>query len=104
MSIDTHKHHSAEELADLARRELDAINSRTEPLKPKDRIAIPVQEMPVQDPDARRKNMSEVALGYSRAGARGHDPRNMGGVVVNPVKSEKVSFDPADRLIILARQ
>lgn len=46
----------------------------------------------------------EVALGYSRATTLGHDPRNMGGVVVNPVKSEKVSFDPADRLIILARQ
>ncbi|MGQ3296536.1 MAG: CASTOR/POLLUX-related putative ion channel, partial [Shinella sp.] len=46
----------------------------------------------------------EVALGYSRANAPGHDPRNMGGVVVNPVKSEKITFDPTDRLIILARE
>lgn len=45
----------------------------------------------------------EVALGYSRAGAKGHDPRNLGGVVVNPVKSEKMTFGPDDRLIILAR-
>lgn len=45
----------------------------------------------------------EVALGYSRATAAGHDPRNMGGVVVNPAKSEKITFDPSDRLIILAR-
>jgi voltage-gated potassium channel Kch len=45
----------------------------------------------------------EVALGYSRANAAGHDPRNMGGVVVNPVKSDMVTFNPADRLIILSR-
>ena len=48
----------------------------------------------------------EVAIGYSRTGGagNGHDPRNMGGVVVNPAKSEKLTFDPSDRLIILARQ
>ena len=34
-------------------------------LKAKDRIAIPLQEMPAQDPHERRKNMSEVALGYT---------------------------------------
>lgn len=45
----------------------------------------------------------EVALGYSRANPAGEDPRNMGGVVVNPVKSELVAFGPNDRLIILAR-
>lgn len=45
----------------------------------------------------------EVALGYSRAGVSGHDPRNMGGVVVNPAKSDKVTFGANDRLIILAR-
>ncbi|MGD9478961.1 CASTOR/POLLUX-related putative ion channel [Shinella sp. G-2] len=45
----------------------------------------------------------EVALGYSRANPAGEDPRNMGGVVVNPVKSELVAFGPSDRLIILAR-
>lgn len=33
-------------------------------LKPKDRMAIPVQEMPAQDPLERSHNMSEVALGY----------------------------------------
>jgi voltage-gated potassium channel Kch len=45
----------------------------------------------------------EVALGYSRASASGHDPRNMGGVVVNPAKSDKVTFGADDHLIILAR-
>ncbi len=33
-------------------------------LKPKDRMAIPSQDMPTQDPMERSKNMSEVALGY----------------------------------------
>ena len=33
-------------------------------LKAKDRLALPRQEMPAQDPNVRRGNMSEVALGY----------------------------------------
>lgn len=39
-------------------------------LTPRDRMAIPPQEMPVQEPAARRANMNEVALGYSAAQAR----------------------------------
>ena len=35
-------------------------------LTPKDRLAIPAQEMPQQDPQVRRSNMDEVALGYSQ--------------------------------------
>lgn len=34
-------------------------------LKPKERLAIPLQEMPSQDPAERCHNMHEVALGYS---------------------------------------
>ncbi|MFP4302705.1 MAG: NADPH-dependent glutamate synthase [Spirochaetaceae bacterium] len=34
-------------------------------LKPKERLAIPLQEMPSQDPAERCHNMNEVALGYS---------------------------------------
>ena len=70
MSTDTHSHRPAEELANLAKKELNVVNSRTEPLKPKDRIAISAQEMPTQNPNVRRKNMSEVALGYSVEQAR----------------------------------
>jgi glutamate synthase (NADPH/NADH) small chain len=70
MDTSTHTHHSAEEFANLAKSELAVINSRTEPLKPKDRIAIRAQEMPTQDPNVRRTNMSEVALGYSVEQAR----------------------------------
>ena len=40
------------------------------PLKAKQRMAIPAQEMPAQDPAVRRHNMNEVALGYSEPQAR----------------------------------
>ncbi|MCK9547596.1 MAG: FAD-dependent oxidoreductase, partial [Sphaerochaeta sp.] len=36
-------------------------------LKPRERIQIPLQEMPSQDPAIRVKNMEEVALGYTEA-------------------------------------
>jgi len=39
-------------------------------LKPKDRLAIPSQEMPAQDPKERIRNMNEVALGYTPEQAR----------------------------------
>jgi glutamate synthase (NADPH/NADH) small chain len=44
---------------------LQQIRSRTEPLKPRDRLAIPAQPMPEQPAEARRGNIHEVALGYS---------------------------------------
>jgi glutamate synthase (NADPH/NADH) small chain len=40
------------------------------PLRPKDRLAIPAQAMPEQPPGARRRNFSEVALGYTAEQAR----------------------------------
>lgn len=39
-------------------------------LKPKERLAIPSQDMPQQDPAVRRSNVSEVALGYTEQQAR----------------------------------
>ena len=39
-------------------------------LKPRDRLAIPPQPMPEQDATARRRNVSEVALGYTEDQAR----------------------------------
>ena len=39
-------------------------------LKPSDRFDIPPQDMPAQDPVARRSNVSEVATGYTEAQAR----------------------------------
>ncbi len=43
---------------------------KADPLKPKDRFEIPSQDMPAQDPNARRKNVSEVATGYTETQAR----------------------------------
>ena len=61
---------SSKKLADDAKNVLEELNARTEPLKPKDRIAIPAQEMPSQDPTVRRCNMKEVALGYTAEQAK----------------------------------
>ncbi|MBO4618480.1 MAG: hypothetical protein J5654_00055, partial [Victivallales bacterium] len=42
---------------------------KLEQVSPKDRMAIPPQEMPSQEPTVRRHNTSEVALGYTEAQA-----------------------------------
>jgi len=60
-------HATPEQLAREAERLLAGLEK---PLKPKQRMAIPAQEMPAQDPAIRRGNMQEVALGYSEAQAR----------------------------------
>ncbi|MEN6335478.1 MAG: NADPH-dependent glutamate synthase [Phycisphaerales bacterium] len=39
-------------------------------IKPKERLAIPAQEMPQQDPAVRRRNVGEVAQGYTQEQAR----------------------------------
>ena len=51
------------------------------------------------------RQRGEVALGYvrKRSGAEA-DPRNLGGVVVNPKKSEALSYEAGDRIIVLARE
>jgi len=61
------KHVTAEILDEEAGRLLGALEK---PLKAKQRMAIPVQAMPAQDPEVRCGNMTEVALGYSEAQAR----------------------------------
>lgn len=55
----------ADQLAEAARKKLAELEGVTEPLRPKDRMAIPAQEMPSQNPVVRRANMEEVALGYT---------------------------------------
>jgi len=54
-------------LSAAARAELDRIEGR--PLSPRDRLALPVQDMPCQDPAVRGRNMDEVAQGYDEAQA-----------------------------------
>ncbi|HRU29332.1 NADPH-dependent glutamate synthase [Gracilinema caldarium] len=64
---------SREQLNEEAEAQLKIILEKKasgEPLKPKDRLAIPPQEMPAQDPLERGKTVSEVALGYTEAQAR----------------------------------
>ncbi|MBP8084103.1 MAG: NADPH-dependent glutamate synthase [Spirochaetes bacterium] len=57
-------HISAEELKKNAQLILSDIKDKT--LSNKERTAIPLQEMPAQDPKVRVNNMEEVAQGYSR--------------------------------------
>jgi glutamate synthase (NADPH/NADH) small chain len=51
---------------------------RGETLSAKDRMAIPPQEMPVQAPDLRGRNLAEVALGYGENQARLEAERCLG--------------------------
>jgi len=61
---------SQEELTAAAETDLQALLARKGSLRPKDRMAIPSQSMPSQPPGDRRRNFSEVALGFSAAQAR----------------------------------
>jgi glutamate synthase (NADPH/NADH) small chain len=56
-------------MSDLESSEKTAL-ARSTPLSTKERLAIPLQDMPVQAPAVRRGNMNEVALGYSEDQAR----------------------------------
>jgi voltage-gated potassium channel Kch len=48
---------------------------------------------------ARRRG--EVAIGY-RSASLSHDPESAHGVVVNPAKSEPLTFRPGDKVVVLA--
>jgi voltage-gated potassium channel Kch len=50
---------------------------------------------------ARRRG--EIAVGYSHQRRENADPDNPTGVVMNPKKSDLVTFSPGDRVIVLAR-
>ena len=56
-----------EEIEEKARAELEGLRGKT--LTNRMRLSIPVQEMPTQDPQVRRSNMSEVATGYTKSQA-----------------------------------
>jgi glutamate synthase (NADPH/NADH) small chain len=49
---------------------LEELENRSEPMKPRERMKIPPQEIPEQDPMVRRTNIQEVALGYTEEQAR----------------------------------
>lgn len=56
-------HATPESLQQAAAAQLTALSDKM--LSPKERMAIPAQEMPAQAPEVRRHNMGEVALGFS---------------------------------------
>jgi len=63
-------HISPDTLRTQAEALLQQLGARNGQLTPKERMAIPPQRMPEQDPLARGRNFSEVALGYGEAQAR----------------------------------
>ncbi len=69
-------HKPQEELAREAEKIWNAIKGKT--LSPKDRMEIPVQEMPARDPVKRAREMGEVALGYTEEQARVEAARCLG--------------------------
>ncbi|MDA3835935.1 MAG: NAD(P)-binding protein, partial [Spirochaetales bacterium] len=56
--------HDLKTLQSNAKKILESIDPSQ--LKAKDRLAIPLQDMPAQDPEVRVHNMNEVATGYTR--------------------------------------
>ena len=58
------------QLEAAARAELEKWTGRGNDLKPRERLAIPQQDMPSQCPEERRHNMDQVALGYTPEQAR----------------------------------
>lgn len=44
----------------------------------------------------------EVAIGYRRLREGEEDGRNLGGVVINPAKSDKIVFSAQDRIVVVA--
>ena len=63
-------HSTPEQLRQAAATQLAAIEALGRAPLAKERLKIPPQEMPAQEPEARRRNMQEVALGYSPEQAR----------------------------------
>ena len=61
------EHISKAQLAETAKKEYDALKAKMDaaPLTPRDRMAIPQQEMPTGVPSVRAREMTEVALGYT---------------------------------------
>ena len=65
---------------DILNKEAEALleSIKGKDLTPKDRAAIPIQEMPARDPHQRAREMDEVAIGYSEAQVRAEAERCLG--------------------------
>ena len=45
----------------------------------------------------------EVAIGHHRAGGTDGSGRGLGGIIVNPTKSEPLAYSADDRIIVIAK-
>ena len=75
------QHQTKEQLEAAAKAALEAIQAKRaagQSLSARERMAIPVQDMPAQDPVERGRNVSEVAVGYGDAQARLEAERCLG--------------------------
>jgi glutamate synthase (NADPH/NADH) small chain len=86
-------YHSPEELSEKAKELMVEYLDRFENLRPKERTQIPAQEMPTQDPDVRRTNLQEVAIGFSEEQARIEAMRCLQCVKKNCVMDCPVNID-----------
>jgi len=75
MPVDGYKQDT---LFEAARRKLAELAPRISVLSPRERLAIPPQPMPERDPAERRRDIGEVALGYSPEQARVEAARCLG--------------------------
>ncbi|RYD63831.1 MAG: hypothetical protein EOP58_10715 [Sphingomonadales bacterium] len=49
------------------------------------------------------RTRGEVAIGHHKLGTVDDSGRNLGGIVVNPAKAEKVTYQAGDRIIVLTK-
>jgi glutamate synthase (NADPH) small chain len=86
-------HLTPEQLAEEAKKIIADYITRVDDLKTKERMKIPAQEMPAQDPEIRSHNLEEVALGYSVEQARIEAMRCLQCVKQNCVDDCPVKID-----------
>jgi len=86
-------HITPEQLSEEAKKLIVDYLSKIDELKTKDRMKIPAQEMPAQDPEVRSHNLDEVALGYTIEQARIEAMRCLQCVKKNCVEDCPVKID-----------
>jgi glutamate synthase (NADPH) small chain len=84
---------SPEHLSEEAKKLIVEYLDKVDQLKTKDRMKIPPQEMPSQDPEVRSHNLEEVALGYTIEQARVEAMRCLQCVKKNCVDDCPVQID-----------
>ena len=86
-------HITPEQLSEEAKKLIVDYLSKIDELKTKDRMKIPAQEMPAQDPEVRSHNLDEVALGFTIEQARIEAMRCLQCVKKNCVEDCPVKID-----------